>query len=290
MTTTNPTSATWALVLAAGDGNRLRTLTASADGSHVPKQYCSFCSDRSLLGETLDRAARLAGRDRVAVVVAERHRALWEPELCDLPRRNVVAQPLNRGTANGLLLGCLRVARLDATATLVVLPSDHAFEDERALQAALRRARAATERHPDELVLLGAARLMAAGGLWSSFIMAGRLASFLRVYGRAQPSLLAAFAEATRRAEPTDATDAGLEAFYDGLPSRDFSRDVLEACTGSLRVLRAAGLGWSDLGTPERLQRALSRRRRERAPALAAGAPRRPGRRALDEALEPALA
>lgn len=292
----------WALVLAAGDGNRLAGLSATRDGAHVPKQFCSFCSNRSLLAQTIERARRLVPHERVVVVVAAQHRALWEPELAELPEANVVVQPRNLGTANGVLLGCMAVLRRDPSATLLVLPSDHAFENERGLRVALRRAQMAAVHHPDAVVLLGiepeepdteygwivpaeggaglttrvatfvekpdstrAADLMAEGALWSSFIMATRLRALLGLYESRQPQLLQAFVDALTGG-PEASREARLRRLYEQLPHCDFSRDLLQASTASLRLLRVPALGWSDLGTPERLRRCLERRRRRPTP------------------------
>jgi len=48
---------TWALVLAAGEGARLRTLTTDASGTAIPKQFCSLHGGTSLLLDTLSLAA-----------------------------------------------------------------------------------------------------------------------------------------------------------------------------------------------------------------------------------------
>jgi mannose-1-phosphate guanylyltransferase len=42
---------TWALVLAAGEGSRLRSLTTPPSGATVPKQFCSLYAGPSLLAE-----------------------------------------------------------------------------------------------------------------------------------------------------------------------------------------------------------------------------------------------
>jgi len=42
---------TWAVVLAAGDGTRLATLTTDSAGNAVPKQFCSLTGGKSLLQE-----------------------------------------------------------------------------------------------------------------------------------------------------------------------------------------------------------------------------------------------
>ena len=41
------------------------------------------------------------------------------------------------------------------------------------------------------------------------------------------------------------------------LATLEFSRDILQGQKGLLRVLPVASCGWSDLGTPERVARAL---------------------------------
>jgi hypothetical protein len=47
------------------------------------------------------------------------------------------------------------------------------------------------------------------------------------------------------------------DSLYERIPSIDFSREVLEAQTPRLIVLRMASTGWSDLGHPERVMAAL---------------------------------
>ena len=51
-----------------------------------------------------------------------------------------------------------------------------------------------------------------------------------------------------------------LGEMYRCIPTRDFSREVLEPNAKLLRMLRVPDIGWSDLGTPKRLRRALWRR------------------------------
>ena len=58
------------LVLAGGDGSRLRHLTTTAEGVTVPKQFCSLRGGPSLLQEALERAQLVARRDRICTIVA----------------------------------------------------------------------------------------------------------------------------------------------------------------------------------------------------------------------------
>ena len=50
---TNEMGQTWVVVLAGGEGSRLRSLTTTAAGMTVPKQFCSLYGGRSLLQEAL---------------------------------------------------------------------------------------------------------------------------------------------------------------------------------------------------------------------------------------------
>ena len=120
-----PGGNTWALILAAGQGTRLSSLTTTKEGFAVPKQFCSLCGGASLLEETLSRAETVATRSHIVTVVAAEHRRWWEPTLWTLPGENIVVQPQNKGTATGLLLPLLHILRRDPNATVAVLPSDH---------------------------------------------------------------------------------------------------------------------------------------------------------------------
>src|SRR6187549_3062564 len=93
----------WSVVLAGGRGTRLASLTTVA-GETVPKQYCSLAGGPSMLRRAIWRAEAIAGRDRVLVVVTAAQRRWWESELRDVAPCNVLVQPVDRGTAAGVLL------------------------------------------------------------------------------------------------------------------------------------------------------------------------------------------
>jgi mannose-1-phosphate guanylyltransferase len=59
----------WAIVLAGGDGIRLKDLTLKIDGDSRPKQFSRIFGDRSLLGHTRERLKPIFGDDRLMFVV-----------------------------------------------------------------------------------------------------------------------------------------------------------------------------------------------------------------------------
>jgi mannose-1-phosphate guanylyltransferase len=280
---------TWAIILAAGDGARLRCLTRDPHGSSVPKQFCSFGRRESMIRWAVNRAARVVPRRRIVAVVAAQHRRWWQSELADLPPQNIIVQPLNRGTAAGLLLPLLDIVRRDHGATVIVLPSDHYVADEARLESTMRRAiqRVAQE---DEIVLLGvrpiqadaqygwmlpassrgpvrtvasfiekpdrdtALSLMARGALINTLIVAATGRQLLKLHRRSVPELvgaLVAWRDASTKTE-------SLARLYETMQPRDLSRDVLQRCCDSLSVTPTPDCGWSDLGTPERLRAFLA--------------------------------
>jgi mannose-1-phosphate guanylyltransferase len=285
----------WVVVLAAGEGTRLSTLTTTR-GVSVPKQFCSLRGGASLIEETLSRAESVAARQRVVAVVADGHRRWWEGPLWSLPPENVIVQPDNKGTAAGLLLPLLHIVARDPGATVLVLPSDHFVQNEALLARSLERVtRLAAEdrRHvhllglsavePDselgyivpfrqkdpgvarvqrfvEKPEVAAARsLIAEGGLLNMFIIAASARALLRLYATRHPELVASIAQAVEqdRQSPQDAVAAHL--LYPRLPTLDFSRHILEGQEPCLRVVAAPDFGWSDLGTPRRVAETLAR-------------------------------
>ncbi len=289
---------TWAVVLAAGEGTQLAQLTKDASGNAVPKQFCSLNGGPSLLHEALQRARHVVPRGRLCAIVAEQHRRHWCSTLQSLPATNVIRQPVNRGTANGVLLSVLSILRRDALARILFLPADHYVRDERALGGALRETLTLLTRTPEKLVLIGiepeepdpelgyivpgevlpdgsrtvqafaekpdrarARQLLSAGSLWNSFIFGTSGPTLLRMIRARMGDIVDRMEAALARDATSDS--GALEELYEQLPTMDFSRQVIEGSEGFLRVIRAPACGWSDLGTPARVAATLRRLKAE---------------------------
>jgi mannose-1-phosphate guanylyltransferase len=98
----------WAVVLAGGDGSRLREITTTAAGEVIPKRFCSLQRKTCLLEDAIKRAQAVAISQHICSVVAEQHRRWWSSALKPLLAQNIFVQQNNRGTAHGILLALRR--------------------------------------------------------------------------------------------------------------------------------------------------------------------------------------
>lgn len=288
-----------ALILAGGEGLRLRSLTRRISGDERPKQFCAVVGAETLLEQTRRRVALAVPPERTAVVLTHAHRRFYAPLLVERPSPRLVVQARNAGTAPAILYGLLHVARLWPTASVVVVPSDHHVSDDRAFMAHVDSAFEAVAARPDLVVLLGIAPDSAETEYgWiepGDPVVAGRPGGLLRVRRFwEKPSLAVAQAllvkeclwnsfvmvahSATLRAMVyaaipglwdafgplravlgTSAEERVARAVYARTPARDFAREVLAARPPNLAVLPVRGVGWTDLGDPRRALAALAR-------------------------------
>lgn len=145
----------WAIVLAGGDGTRLRPLTRLLHGDDRPKQFCRVLDGRTLLEATWDRVALGVEPQRVLTVFTRRHERFYAPLAARLDPSSVVVQPDGRGTAPGILYPLARLAALAPDALVGVFPSDHHFSDDGRLMDHVDAAFLAARLEPGRVVLLG---------------------------------------------------------------------------------------------------------------------------------------
>jgi mannose-1-phosphate guanylyltransferase len=104
-----------------------------------------------------------------------------------------------------------------------------------------------------------AAALIKRGCMWNSFVMVGHVHTFLNLIRHALPHLVEAF-ESIRPSLFRVSERTALCELDSGIRATSFSQDVLSAQPNNLAVLRATGLGWSDLGEPSRVRSVLERK------------------------------
>jgi len=285
----------WAVILAGGDGTRLKSLTRHIAGDERPKQFCSVLGGGTLLEETRDRTALELPPERTLYVVNRAHENFYRPVLINKPTDDLVVQPGNRGTAPAILYSLLRIAARAPRAIVAFFPSDHYISDNAKFMAQIRSALDTAAKRPDLVVLLGlepespeveygwiepaqaihghakvfgvrrfwekpnpmlAQVLQLRGCLWNSFVMVASVQALLDIIESAIPELYRSFAALTPLLG-TAAEVKAIELLYSRLAEINFSHQVLALKPERLAVLKVTGVRWNDLGEPKRVMASL---------------------------------
>jgi mannose-1-phosphate guanylyltransferase len=283
----------YAVILAGGEGSRLKRLTRAISGDERPKQFCPILNNETLLDVTRRRVSLKIAPENTFFSLTVKHERFFNRLLNDVPQRQLIVQPENKGTAPAILYSLLQLAKLAPEATVAFFPSDHYFSDDAAFMNNVEAAFQAVDINPASLVLLGiepesaetsygwiepqetlfgnlakavsqvkrfwekpgtqtARLLMTKGCLWNSFVMVGKVETFLNLIEKQTPELYKMFA-ASSTAFGTTAEKATVRSLYAWITDVNFSSEVLEKATGSLCVLRVADVAWSDWGEPQRV-------------------------------------
>ncbi len=140
----------FAVIMAGGRGERLWPLSRE----ETPKQFLKLLGEHTLLQQTVERIAPLVSNEDTYVVVGREHVGIVREQLPDLPKKNVIIEPMGRGTAPCIGLAATRLARIDPQGVMIVLPADHAIVDEEHFLRVLNDAASVAE-EGTHLVTLG---------------------------------------------------------------------------------------------------------------------------------------
>jgi mannose-1-phosphate guanylyltransferase len=282
-----------AVILAGGDGSRLKALTRLITGDERPKQFCPVIGGETLLDKTRSRVSSRIARENIYFSLTKKHQRFFRDQLADVSEKRLVIQPESKGTAPAILYSLLRVANDSPNATVAFFPSDHYFSDDQAFMNYVDAAFRAVDREPESVVLLGIEAdkpETSYGWIEPEESMFGNLpGSVSRVsqfwekpsHGTAKRLMakgslwnsfvmvgkVEAFLAMFGRHQPkifrmfqAAATQMGkatesavIRAIYSWIGEANFSTEVLERSAEMLRVLRVTNVSWSDLGEPARV-------------------------------------
>lgn len=289
----------WSVILAGGEGERVRPLIQRWLGRHQPKQYCTFVGKRSMFQHTLDRAAVLTPESRMVTVIARSHRKEAFSQLDGRRVGTILLQPENRDTAAGIYLALTYVKAHDPKAMVAIYPSDHFVHPEDRFLETVAAAARATERLHGRVVLLGVTadrpeqeygwiqpgrflalegahpvravsaflekptpkqteEHLARGALWNTLVLTAAVSTLWEMGRRCFPDVLSRF-EQLEAAIGTSEEGRVLERIYRDMPSRNFSRELLQDLPDRVAVMELRDVLWSDWGKPERIAQTIKR-------------------------------
>ncbi|HVN29963.1 MAG TPA: sugar phosphate nucleotidyltransferase [Candidatus Binataceae bacterium] len=143
-----------AIILAGGDGRRLRPLTRRITGFEIPKQFCPILGEETLLSQTRRRVSLMFKAAETMLLLNSEHEDLFASQIAGLPEMNLLVQPTNRGTAAGILYSLLRAADRGAE-VVAFFPSDHYISDDERFMRHVEVAFDAVHQVPGLTVMLG---------------------------------------------------------------------------------------------------------------------------------------
>jgi mannose-1-phosphate guanylyltransferase len=289
----------WAIILAGGDGVRMREYLKTWRNIDRPKQFANIVGTHSMLRHTIERAKRIVPIQRMRIVVNNQHLQYAHAEIPEPERKSLVVVPCNRGTAVSILLPVVQIVAQDPSACITVFPSDHFVLEEERFINFVESAVDYVHRSPETVVLVGIPSKDADTNYgWiepsSSFLryLGNRFYSVERFIEKPQAKLantlhtkrclwnsmvFAAQAETLlqlyRKSLPKVyhqmnlmkqlVTSPGgierLDGQFTSLASYGFSKTILEPNAKHLRVIRAEGIAWSDWGNQSRVASDLSK-------------------------------
>jgi mannose-1-phosphate guanylyltransferase len=277
----------WFAIMAGGIGSRFWP----ASRPDRPKQLLSFGpGTRTLLRETVDRAAIIAGPDRTFVITSNSLQDAITRHIDLLPRRNILAEPMKRNTLGAVLFATAAVLAAneeDADPVLGILPADHYIGGRAAFTDDISRA-IRTARETDALVTIGirptrpdegygyietagrggrildvvsfrekpdartAQKFLRSGRfLWNSGMFFWRVGAFMKQLQQASPDV-ALIAQDLIEATRKGDSQEQLEAFM-ALPDTSIDYELMERAA-SVKVITAT-FEWDDLGSWDALSR-----------------------------------
>ncbi len=248
----------------------------------VPKQLLPVLGSQSLLQETVKRLRGIVPASQIVIVTHRDHASAVRRQLPDLPRANILSEPIARNTAPCLALAALEIERRAPGAIFVSVPADHAIADAAEFRATLLEAMAWAAAEPVAVTIgirptapetgygyirIGAKvagrtarvrafvekpdaararRFVAARDhLWNSGMFAWRTTTILELLDRLLPDVTRPLRAAF--AKPARGRAAALARAYARVPSISIDYGVMEHARDVLVV--AGAFGWNDVGS-----------------------------------------
>ena len=256
-----------AIILAGGSGERFWPLSTP----EKPKQFLRVFGGESLIRQSVSRLKGLARPENVFVITSKQLVAATRKELPEIPRQNIIGEPMRRDTGAAVALGVGVASRTDGDAgssgrdgILGFFSSDQLATNPERFRKAVSAAIAKAKRK-NAIVTIGikpeypatgfgyvnpktgafvekpdkakARQYLKKGYLWNAGMFIGRASVFADVIAAHAPALVPLLASSVSR----------LKSCYESLPKISFDYAVMEHLE-NVEVVRG-DFGWDDVGS-----------------------------------------
>src|SRR5205809_484665 len=121
------------IIMAGGRGERFWPISREKS----PKQLLKLLGNRSFLQQAYDHVLPLVPTANIFVITNAVQAPEVRKQLPQLPKDNVVAEPVGRDTCAAVTLGAALVGARSTTGVMAVLPADHVIPEEKKFQQVL---------------------------------------------------------------------------------------------------------------------------------------------------------
>lgn len=115
----------YAVIMAGGQGTRFWPRSRRKR----PKQLLDIVGSESMIRQTVDRLAPFIDSNDVYVVTGREHLDELTGHIPDIPKENILAEPVGRNTAPCIGLAAMKLKKIDPEGVMAVLPADHVILD-----------------------------------------------------------------------------------------------------------------------------------------------------------------
>lgn len=271
------TSTFKAVILAGGSGERFWPLSTP----ERPKQFLRVFGGASLIRQAVSRLDGLVSSKDVFVVTAKNLVAATRRELPEIPKSNILGEPMRRDTGAAVALG-VGLAASDADPVIGFFSSDQMVANPKAFRKVVSKA-VAIARRKSVIVTLGikptypatcfgyispktrtfvekpdaktAKKYVKAGYLWNAGMFIARASTFRGAFAAHAPELERLTRLGTGGTDRTGGTrsrsvvitSGSLVKFYSALPKISFDYAVMEK-SKNVEVV-PSDFGWDDVGS-----------------------------------------
>jgi len=285
--------------MAGGIGSRFWPMSRN----NYPKQFIDILgTGKTLIRQTFERFLKICPLENIYIVTNESYIDHVVRLIPELPKSQVLAEPLRRNTAPCIAYASFKIAAMNPDANIVVAPSDHVIRHEEGFQEAILKALDFTAANPSLLTLgihpsrpdtgygyiqfkndgseepfkiskvktftekpnLEMAKFFLKSGefLWNSGIFVWNLKTIMKSFEEFLPEMFALFKEGKEYYNTPEENDHVRKA-YTHCTNISVDYGIMEKAKNV--YVMSAEFGWSDLGTWKSLYENLDHDKNENA-------------------------